>query len=85
MAGHSKRPSHLIASPHRPLVSLFADTGDRAAVEYFTEDPAVAQQNHTRDAISLIGAWSHLDWESAIEELDRIRHESTPTPPIADL
>ena len=33
-------------------------------------------------ALAVIGAWSDLDWEETAAELDRIRHESTPTPPI---
>ena len=34
------------------------------------------------DALRLAGAWSHLDWEEMVEALDRMRHESKPTPPI---
>jgi hypothetical protein len=36
-------------------------------------------------ARALAGAWADLDWEEAHDELDRIRHESDPTPPIDDL
>lgn len=32
--------------------------------------------------LDLFGAWSHLDEDEMIEALDRIRHESVPTPPI---
>ena len=39
----------------------------------------------TRDALSMIGSWSDLDWDEMILELDRIRHESRPIPPINDL
>jgi hypothetical protein len=35
-----------------------------------------------QDALSLAGAWSHLDWDDMVDALDRIRHESKPTPPI---
>jgi hypothetical protein len=35
--------------------------------------------------LALAGAWADLDWEEAEAELDRIRHESQPTPPITDL
>jgi hypothetical protein len=34
------------------------------------------------EALGLVGAWSDLDWDEMIEALDRIRHESKPTPPI---
>jgi hypothetical protein len=30
----------------------------------------------------LAGAWSHLGWDDMVATLDRIRHESKPTPPI---
>ena len=33
-------------------------------------------------ALSAIGAWKELDWEFTLSELDRIRHESEPTPPL---
>ncbi len=39
----------------------------------------------TESARALAGAWSDLDWEEALDELDRIRKESEPTPPIDEL
>lgn len=33
-------------------------------------------------ALSAICAWKELDWEFTLAELDRIRHESEPTPPL---
>lgn len=36
-------------------------------------------------AFAAIGSWSDLDWEETVAALDRIRHESGPTPPIEDL
>lgn len=41
-------------------------------------------QDAVQKALGLDGAWSDLDWEEALDELDRIRHESKPTPPIED-
>ena len=38
-----------------------------------------------QSALDLIGAWSDLPWEPMEETLDRIRHESQPTPPIDEL
>jgi hypothetical protein len=29
-----------------------------------------------------IGAWSDMDFDETLDALDRIRHESKPTPPI---
>jgi hypothetical protein len=33
-------------------------------------------------AREVAGAWSDIDWDDMIRELDRIRHENPPTPPI---
>ncbi len=35
-------------------------------------------------ALGAIGAWSHLNWDELELGLDRIRHQSTPTPPFDD-
>lgn len=37
------------------------------------------------EALALAGAWSDLDWDDMVEALDRIHHDSKPTPPIVDL
>ncbi|MBI2760092.1 MAG: hypothetical protein HYX51_01535 [Chloroflexi bacterium] len=51
---------------------------------YFADDHAAPGTDDTlRAALSVIGAWEGLeDWDDVVDELDRIRHESTPTPPI---
>lgn len=35
-----------------------------------------------KEALALAGAWADLPSENMEEELDRIRHESKPTPPL---
>ena len=35
-----------------------------------------------KDTLALAGSWRALDWDDMMQELDRIRHESKPTPPI---
>jgi hypothetical protein len=42
-------------------------------------------QQHQPSALDRIGAWSDIPWEQMEEELDTIRHESQPTPPIDEL
>jgi hypothetical protein len=54
-------------------------------VRYFAneaEADSVIASHIAADARSLAGAWADLDWEEAIDALDRIRHDSEPTPPI---
>jgi hypothetical protein len=70
---------------HSPLIGLiFEENGDEV-VRYFTEEKAAdaaVTQSATQEAINVIGAWSDLEWDETVAALDRIRHESTPTPPI---
>ena len=40
------------------------------------------KRTSVKDALALAGAWADLPSDRMEEELDRIRHESTPTPPI---
>jgi hypothetical protein len=42
---------------------------------------AALPESTTQKALNVIGAWSDLNWDEMIESLDRIRHESKPTPP----
>jgi hypothetical protein len=70
---------------HSPLIGIIVEEKGEEIVRYFTDekaaDAAVSQQT-TQDALSVIGAWSDLDWDETVAALDRIRHESQPTPPI---
>ncbi len=49
--------------------------------------PVEKAGKHTgiRDVLALAGAWADLPSEHLEEELDRIRHEGKPTPPIEAL
>lgn len=71
----------------QPLIGVLAEEDGRRVVRYSTNDdvPANGDAADARlsAALSVIGAWSDLDWEDFSAELDRIRHESRPTPPIA--
>jgi len=40
---------------------------------------------HQPSALDRIGVWSDIPWEQMEEDLDTIRHESQPTPPIDEL
>lgn len=87
MASLPENPAQFVVEPGQPLIGIFVEEGEGERVEYFTHEDAAgaARPNSVREALSLIGAWSDLDWDAALEELDRIRHESKPTPPITNL
>lgn len=54
-------------------------------VEYFTDEAkldAARADDAVQAALGAIGAWSDLDFDEMLDALDRIRHESKPTPPL---
>jgi hypothetical protein len=78
------RPS-LVVSSDQPLIGVFLEEDGREVVRYFTDEleaDAAGSDEATAGAKALAGAWSHMDWDELADSLDRIRHESEPTPPI---
>ena len=73
---------------NQPLIGIPFEENGKEVIRYFSEeelaDRAVAQ-SAADEALSLAGAWSDLSWEEMEESLDRIRHDSRPTPPISHL
>ena len=69
----------------QPLIGVPLEDSGHEVVRYFVgeaeADEALAMQS-PRDGRHLAGVWKDLDWEEFADELDRIRHESKPTPPI---
>lgn len=62
----------------------FRENGDEV-VRYFANEDAADAATADADiqaALGAIGAWRDLDWDQMERGLDRIRHESQPTPPI---
>lgn len=45
-------------------------------------EPAPKEQEAIDETLALAGSWSDLDWDEMETTLDRIRHESKPTPPL---
>lgn len=80
--------SSFVAAIDDPLIGVIVEEEGKMVVRYFTDDAAADAamgDRVTKDAHSLAGVWSDLDWDEMIDELDRIRHESKPTPPIDEL
>ena len=78
--------SHITVRRGKPLIGVLTPgEHDEDAVTYFTdEDKAdqVVTDAAVEAALSLAGAWSDVSWDQLEAGLDRIRHESVPTPPI---
>ncbi len=67
-----------------PIISI-PDRDDPTNWRHFyTEEAAdaYAGREGIERALALAGAWSDLDLDETLDALDRIRHESVPTPPI---
>ena len=77
----------LVARRDQPLIAIPVDEDGEELTYYFIDEGVVdaVLPRRTQEALAAIGAWSHLDWNDMIEALDRIRHDSKPTPPIDDL
>jgi hypothetical protein len=71
--------------PGQPLIGIMTEEQGHEVVRYFTEE-AEADRELVEDtpqaALALAGAWSDLAWDELEQALDRIRHESQPTPPL---
>ncbi|MGH2561446.1 MAG: hypothetical protein ACRDJH_20470 [Thermomicrobiales bacterium] len=83
----TERSGSLTVRDDQPLIGIILPDDGREVTRYFADeasaDAAVSAQTAAR-ARALAGAWSDLDWDEAVEELDRIRHDSVPTTPIDD-
>lgn len=82
------RAASLLVRNDQPLIGVPVREDDQEVVRYFVDESeadAALPQDAIQKVLSLAGAWSDLDWEEAEAELDRIRHQSRPTPPITDL
>jgi hypothetical protein len=71
----------------QPLIGVPTGEGTDEGVRYFTsEDEAdrflSKDQEGVKKALSAIGGWSDLDFDEMLDALDKIRHQSKPTPPI---
>jgi hypothetical protein len=81
-------PRSLTARADQPLIAIPVDEDGREMVRYFIDEEAADEalgDTGVQQALSLAGAWKDIDTPDALDILDRIRHESKPTPPIEEL
>jgi hypothetical protein len=82
MAEQKQKQSISVPRNH-PLISIPFEENGQEMVRYFTdEEQGEREAKGTQEALDLAGAWSDLDFDETLDALDRIRHESKPTPPI---
>src|SRR4051812_22726386 len=80
-------PEGLTTRRSRPLIGVPVGEGASEDVRYFTSEEEADRflskdQAGIQAALSAIGGWSDLDFDEMLDSLDRIRHQSKPTPPI---
>ena len=82
---HEPSPASLTVREDQGLVGIVVAENGRQTTRFFADedeaDDALADAG-TRAALRAIGAWADLDWDEAVEELDRIRHAGAPSPPL---
>lgn len=75
----------------RPDAAMIAipSVDENEDITYFYVDDAGRVESDSMERLrtihALAGAWNDLDWDNMEEELDLIRHQSVPTPPLEDL
>lgn len=77
--------SHLVTGRGQPLIGIILGDMGQEAVHYFAGDAeadAATSERAVQAVLALAGCWSDLSWDVVEAELDRIRHESRPTPPL---
>ena len=69
----------------QPLIGIPFEENGQEIIRYFSEEAlrndALSSEN-VEQVLELAGAWEKLSWEDMASSLDRIRHQSTPTPPV---
>lgn len=78
-----QRHPPMIAEPDEPIFAIPMDDG---TVRYFMSEEdadATITDEMVQRALDLAGAWSDLADEDVEGELDRMRHEAPPSPPLS--
>ena len=75
--------------PGQPLIGVVVRENGQTVTRFYTDRPAdlhrARTQRRLQRASALAGAWKDLDWDEMEEALDRIRHQSEPTPSIDEV
>lgn len=75
----------LLVRPGQPLIGIPVAVDGQEMVRYVADEAEIDKAAAIQRDRELAGAGADLDWQEEVRELDRIRHERVPTPPIDDL
>jgi hypothetical protein len=80
---------HTLTAPlHDPLMAVLIEANGVTETQYFTEAmraDALPVGEDGSSPVKLAGVWSDLDADDMLDSLDRARHATKPTSPIADI
>ncbi|MDQ6832500.1 MAG: hypothetical protein M3008_03785 [Chloroflexota bacterium] len=78
----TRQPTSFKVGPGEALIAV--PTEDGGTIYYTSEEAMRADQTDEtlQRALDLAGAWSDLDFDEAMDALDRIRHENPPSAPF---
>jgi hypothetical protein len=82
---HVVQRTMLTVQRDAPLIGVPSSHDDELTVTYYADEAAAdaaITEDVVRNALALAGAWADVPWEELEAGLDRIRHESEPTPPF---
>ncbi len=82
----SSHTAGFIVQRNQPLIGIISHEEREEVIHYFAEEAeadAAISSSMIQEILNLAGSWSDLHWDVVEEELYRIRHESSPTPPIS--
>jgi hypothetical protein len=82
----SRRMTGFVVHRSQPLIGVISHEEGREVIRYFAEEAeadAASSSNKIQEVLDLAGSWSDLNWDIVEEELNRIRHENPPSPPIS--
>jgi len=85
MAHDSDHAPSLFVPDTQALIGLVIRRHGREVTRFFADEAEADRelsQQATDQALQLAGCWSDLPWDDLEEGLERIRHESPPSPPI---
>ena len=70
----------------QPLIAIPIEENGEEVIYYFNSykeaDAFTKKHDSIQKALDAAGSWSDIDFDDMLDELDRIRHKSKPTPPF---
>lgn len=88
MSDQPEQGTSFVARRDQPLIAVPIEQDGIEEIHYFIDEAAADAalgQTAQQAPIKLAGVRSDLDAEAMLDELDRLRHASKPTPPLTSL